>query len=601
MLKTVCFLFMVFAVGLRPAFCQYYFTGKTTSSNGTPIAFVKLFLGQQATLHQSGSGGLFGILWASAQDSVVALAPGFDTLRAVLRHGAPNELVLRPNAHQQAQLQLENRLSSLTQNLLKDPDYVRQVSGESYTEMIENGFVDAFRFPQTGFSPNVNSAAYSNMRRLLHAQSRVPTNAIRVEEMLNYFGLKCAAPPVGNALFNLETRLTDCPWQPGHLLLFVSAQAKKLNLDSVPPANLVFLIDNSGSMEAENKLPLLKTGFKMLVQTLRSVDKVSIVTYGGAAGIALPPTSGQFKAKIDSAIDDIVAGGSTPGSNGIVLAYELATTNPIPNGNNRVILATDGDFNVGAFTDKALEELIASYKNTGVYLTCLGVGMGNYKDSKIELLAKHGNGNFAYLDSEAEAQKVLVKELTQSLYAVAVNVNVELELNPSMVRRYKLLGYDNRLEAIRTGAGKLMGGEIGSGHALVSVLELQPMDTTARWRAQVQNQMVGKVALAYALPTAPADAQWFTQDVAFEYLPLEQMGKPWQMSAAIAMWGHMLRHTERVTIQNFDRLNAIAAQAVDSLLAPQAEFLRLIGLSQRLYAPANERRKKPWIKTKKRL
>jgi Ca-activated chloride channel family protein len=597
--RQVCIILLLLAGVTQPAFGQYYFTGTTVSGDGTPIAFVKLFLGKQAMLHQSGSGGLFGIPWAQNTDSVVGVAPGYDTLRTVLRANGPNSLVFQPNLHHQNRLQLEHRLNSLTQNLLKDPDYERQVViGESYTEMVENGFVDAGRFPKTGFSPNVNSAAYSNIRRFINSQSRVPSNAIRIEEMLNYFGLNCTTKPVGNDVFSVETRISDCPWQPGNLLLFVNAQAQKLNLDDVPPANLVFLIDNSGSMNEPNKLPLLKTGFKLLVNTLRSVDKVAIVTYGGSAGIALPPTSGLQKAKIDSAIESITPGGSTPGSNGIVLAYELATTNPIPNGNNRVILATDGDFNVGITNDESLVQLIESYKNTGVYLTCLGVGMGNYKDSKIEVLARHGNGNFAYLDTEAEAEKVLVKELTRSLYAVAVNVTVELTLDDKLTKRYRLMGYDNRLEALRVGANKLIGGEIGSGYALVSVLELEPVDSAAGWRMANENEQMGTVAVSYALPGAPADAQQALHSVPFNHASFATIDRRLQLAAAVAMWGNMLRHPERISEGDFTLLENIARQAVDPTNPQQAEFLKLVLQSKQLYQPVEKPNRKKWLKPK---
>ena len=590
-------LFVLCCGGVVPGvFGQYYFTGTTVTDNDKPLAFVKLFLRSNATMQVSGSTGVFGIPAFEKSDTVICILEGYDTLLTVLMAGGPNKLVLRPNHHLQQQLQQRFRLNSLTQNLLRDPEYVRQIIGESYSETVENGFVETDRFPKTGFSPNVNNAAYSNIRRLIKTKNLVPPNAVRLEEMLNYFGLSCVAPPGKNAVFNIETRLTDCPWHRNNLLLFINAQAKQLNLDKVPPANLVFLIDNSGSMDAPNRLPLLKAGFKMLVKTLRDTDRVAVVTYGGSAGIALPPTRGSYKAKIDSAIESITPGGATPGSNGIILAYQLATTNPIPDGNNRVILATDGDFNVGLSSELELENLIESYKNSGVYLTCLGVGMGNYKDSKIEVLARHGNGNFAYLDSEAEAEKVLVKELTQNLYAVATDVTMQLSLNAALANQYRLIGYDNKLIAIKDTSSQLLGGDIGSGYSLVSVLEIEPKDSTASWRIANDGGSLGHLNLQYNLPQGAAELQTVNQSISFNYLPINEVDRNLKFAAAVVMFGNMLRKPETVTAQQYAQLRQMVNESYNPINTQQAEFLQLIEEARRIYFPEKKDTRKKWLK-----
>ena len=264
----------------------------------------------------------------------------------------------------------------------------------------------------------IDKASYSNVRRFLNMGSTIPPDAVRIEELLNYFNFGYTDPPA-DSCFVLRSRLSECPWNPANRLLFLRVCARKLDPSRIPPANLVSLIDVSGSMDLPNKLPLIKSATSLLINNLRAIDTVSIVTYGSSVSVALQPTSGENKKKILEAIDDLEPGGATPGEAGIRAAYRMAKSQYIKGGNNQVILATDGDFNEGETSEEELEKLVVEYKRWGVYLTCLGVGMGNYKDSKLEVLAKKGNGNFAYIDDEQEAEKVLVREFTQTVYAVA--------------------------------------------------------------------------------------------------------------------------------------------------------------------------------------
>lgn len=570
---------------------QYYLAGTTSDSSNKPIPFVKMRLHSTGLMYESGGSGGFGIPSPNKKDSVTCVVAGYDTLRTLVNAGNTNLLILTLSRQNVINPIETNRLSSLTKNLLEDPTYKLQAFGESYSEVIENGFVKTTDFPTTGFSPDGSNASYSNIRRFINNELPVPPDAVRMEELLNYFSLSCASPPVNGQLFNVDTRVTDCPWNSGKKLLYVNAQAKTLELDKVPPANLVFLIDNSGSMDLPNRLPLLKSAFQMLVKNLRDIDRVAIVTYGGTAAIALPPTPGSQKDKINKAIREIVPGGATPGSFGIQLAYQLATTNKIARGNNRVILATDGDFNVGITEEKELETLIEQYKNTGVYLTCLGVGMGNYKDSKIEVLAKHGNGNFAYLDKETEAEKVLVKELTQNLYAVASDVTVHVDFNPSLVKQYRLIGYDNRKDAVKDSSSKLLGSEIGSGYSMVSVFEIEPADTSAAWLQKTIGLNIGSIRIDAIETKTGKKAGLPLQSIPFNYLPFNETDRRLRLATAITMFGTILRHSPFSANINFDQVMQIAGASIDNNDALQSEFVQLVQSADLIYFPDKKKKR----------
>ncbi len=299
----------------------------------------------------------------------------------------------------------------------------------------------------------------------------VPPDAIRLEEMLNYFNIHYEAP--GNdSNFSFRSAISRCPWNTANDLLFLHICARKAELKNIPPANLVFLIDVSGSMDLPNRLPLLKSAFSLMVNNLRDQDTVSIVVYGGMNGVWLTPTGGADKKKILESIAELEPGGPTPGEGGIRAAYRLAQSTFIKDGTNRVILATDGDFNVGQQSEEELNQLINGYRNSGIYLTCLGVGMGNYKDSKLEVLANRGKGNFAYLDNEKEAEKVLMEEFSQTVYSVAEDAFVDMQIDPGVVKNYRLIGFDNKSNALQDTSNILQGGEVGSGYSLIAMVEL---------------------------------------------------------------------------------------------------------------------------------
>ena len=354
---------------------------------------------------------------------------------------------------------------------LRDKD---AANTEGYDVISENPFLTTASAPRSTFSIDVDHASYSNVRRFLRQGQQPPRDAVRLEELINYFPYDLPAPRGADPV-TITTEVSTAPWNPAHRLVRIGLKGRPINVDSLPPNNLVFLIDVSGSMESEDKLPLLKSAFRLLVNELRPQDRVALVVYAGNAGVVLPPTSGSQKDSILDAIERLEAGGSTAGGAGIRLAYDVAKESFMPNGNNRVILATDGDFNVGVSSDAELVQLIERRREQGTFLTVLGFGTGNVKDSKMEKLADKGNGNYAYVDNIMEARKVLVTEMGGTLLTIAKDVKLQIEFNPTRVGAYRLLGYENRLlrdEDFKDDTKDA--GELGSGHAVTALYELIP-------------------------------------------------------------------------------------------------------------------------------
>jgi Ca-activated chloride channel family protein len=350
----------------------------------------------------------------------------------------------------------------------------RQLESESYKGFSENRFTDPATTPLSTFAIDVDAASYSNLRRFINNGSMPPKDAVRIEEMINYFTYDLPAPANG-APVAIHTELSSAPWNPQHRLLRIGLKAKTIKTEKLPPANFVFLIDVSGSMSDFNKLPLIKSAMKMLTDQLREKDQVSIVTYAGNAGLRLPVTPGIQHIKIKEAIETLDAGGSTAGGAGIKLAYKIARAHFIKGGNNRIIMATDGDFNVGASSDDDMEQLIAKESRSGVSLSVLGFGMGNIKDSKMETLADKGHGNYAYIDNISEARKSIVTEFGATLFTVAKDVKLQVEFNPAKVQAYRLLGYENRLlEKEDFNNDHKMGGDMGAGHTVTALYEIIP-------------------------------------------------------------------------------------------------------------------------------
>ncbi|MEO7291967.1 MAG: von Willebrand factor type A domain-containing protein, partial [Ginsengibacter sp.] len=490
LLITTLFLFLYCNIA-----AQYYIRGEVKDEKNQPLQNVKIYLHSNRLLYFSGNTGGFGILTSKFLDSLTFNADDYE----------PKSISVKADTYQEVYLKMLFPITNLQKQTLLTISGSSNISNdqnlfgnESYSNLVENNFIKADKFPSTAFSLRADKASYSNIRRFINQKTEVPADAVRIEEMLNYFNLNYKEPE--NETFNIESQLTSCPWKNDHQLLFINVSAKKLNFENVAPGNFVFLIDVSGSMDLPNRLPLLKTSFQSLVKNLRDKDTISIITYGGSVGIWLPPTSGAEKQKIIKAIEELNAAGDTPGEAALRAAYKLAKTSFITGGNNRIILATDGDFNVGQTTEKELEELITKQRQSGIYLTCLGVGMGNYKDSKIEALAKRGNGNFAYLDDIKEGEKILVKELTQTLYTVANDVTMNVNFNPAMVKEYRLIGYDNKKNAITDSISILEGGEIGSGSGITAVFEIIPAIKDSTSADHLLINTIAILKLNYRLP-----------------------------------------------------------------------------------------------------
>ena len=438
---------------------------------------------------------------------------------------------------------------------LKDGDYNR----EGYANIIENKFLAATQNPLSTFSIDVDEASYTNVRRFIQSGELPPAGAVRIEEMINYFDYDYAQP-VNDDPFNVNTEISDCPWNNQHRLVHIGLQGKNIPLENLPPANLVFLIDVSGSMEDYNKLPLVKASLNMLVTQLRDEDKVAIVVYAGNAGLVLPSTSGSEKTKIREAIDNLEAGGSTAGGDGIKLAYKIARKNFNNAANNRVVLATDGDFNVGLSSDDELVRLIEKERESKVFLSVLGYGMGNYQDSKMQQLADKGNGNHYYIDNINEARKVLVSEFGGTLFAIAKDVKIQIEFNPNKVQTYRLIGYENRILAAEDfNDDKKDAGELGSGHTVTALYEIIPVGVKSEFIKTVdplkyQATKVSAVSIAndneimtiklrYKKPRED-ESKLISQPVIETNLALDKASDNFRFSAAVASFGMLLRNSE---------------------------------------------------------
>ena len=461
---------------------------------------------------------------------------------------------------------------------------------EDYNTFIENPFESPKTAPLSTFSIDVDNASYTNVRRFINNGQSVPKDAVRVEEMVNFFKYTYPQPLKENP-FSINTEYSVSPWNTNTKLVRIGLQGKIIPTESLPASNLVFLIDVSGSMSDINKLPLLKESLKILVNQLRNEDKISIVVYAGAAGLVLPPTSGSEKQTIISALDKLQSGGSTAGGAGIQLAYKTAEENFIKGGNNRVILATDGDFNVGASSDSDMQTLIEDKRKSGVFLTCLGYGMGNYKDSKMETLADKGNGNYAYIDNIQEANRFLGKEFKGSMFAIAKDVKIQIEFNPIHVKAYRLIGYENRKlrpEDFKNDA--IDAGELGSGHTVTALYEVIPADSKSDFYnepldlkySKVEatgtkfNDELATIKFRYKKPDGDKSIE-LVQVIENKAISLETTSQDFKFSTAVAWFGLKLRDSKLITNKSSDDIKNLAKLGlVNDTEGYKAEFIRLV-------------------------
>jgi Ca-activated chloride channel homolog len=462
---------------------------------------------------------------------------------------------------------------------------------ESYSKINENKFLSASDQPLSTFSIDVDRAAYSNVRRFIENGTKPPPDAVRIEEMINYFTYDYPQPKDQHP-FAVSMEVSKAPWNELHEIVHIGLQGKNIPTDNLPASNLVFLIDVSGSMDEENKLPLVIESFKMLVRQLREQDYVSIVVYAGAAGTVLEPTSGTEKSKILDALEQLHAGGSTAGAEGLRLAYLQAHRHFIKEGNNRIIIATDGDFNVGESSDEAMEELITEKRKEGIFLTVLGYGMGNYKDSKMEILADRGNGNYAYIDNISEARKVFVNEFGGTLFTIAKDVKIQVEFNPARVQAYRLIGYENRLlQTEDFNNDKKDAGDLGSGHTVTALYEIVPVGVTSQFynidslkyqktksstTTMQDSDEVLTLKLRYKQPHE-SSSHLIQRTLSGSAVSFQESSDNVKWASSVAAFGMLLRESDYVTNFSADKVAALAESAKGKDQdGYRAEFLKMV-------------------------
>lgn len=464
--------------------------------------------------------------------------------------------------------------------------------GESYGTLVENPFRRAWRHPLSTFSIDVDTASYANVRRFLQHHTRPPKDSVRIEEMVNYFSYNYA-PPKGNDPFSAHVEIAAAPWNPSSRLVRIGLKAKELQRKRRPATNLVFLLDVSCSMTPANKLPLLKRSFRLMLNQLTERDRVAIVVYAGASGLVLPSTSGEHRSTIVNALNRLQSGGSTNGGAGIQLAYQVAVQNYIRGGVNRVILATDGDFNVGVTNHNDLTKLIQRKAKSGVYFSALGFGTGNYNDKLMETLSNKGNGNYAYIDSFAEAKKVLGQQLFGTLVTVAKDVKIQVEFNPHKVESYRLVGYANRmLKAKDFDNDKKDAGDIGAGHTVTALYEvkLATKKTSARrlrYQVKQANPALAKELLNLKLRYKQPDgstSKLLKFPIQDKGKPFSQSSKDFQFASAVAAFGMLLRNSPYRGKATFDSILEIAQSSKGGdEKGYRAEFVRLVKRAKSLY------------------
>ncbi len=468
---------------------------------------------------------------------------------------------------------------------------------EQYDRIEDNPFLSVKGNALSTFSIDVDRASYGNMRRLLNDGQLPPADAVRIEELVNYFPYTLQEPR-GKDPIAITTEVAPAPWQPKHQLVRIALQARRIDVDKLPASNLVFLIDVSGSMQSADKLPLVKESLRLLVNQMREEDRIALVVYAGNAGLVLPSTSGSNKAMITAAIDRLEAGGSTAGGAGLELAYRTALANFLPEGNNRVILASDGDFNVGPSSDAEMERLIEGKRKEGTYLTVLGFGTGNIQDAKMEKLAKVGNGNYAYIDNLNEARKTLVREMGATLVTVANDVKLQVEFNPTAVRAYRLIGYENRLLRNEDFADDAKdAGDIGSGHTVTALYEVVPVGVVNTVKVREADSLRYVTQAATRTPTAGSEllfvklrykqpgtsrSELITHPVRLGAAN-QRTSDDFRFAASVASFGMLLRGSEYKGSATADDVLSGARGALgDDDGQYRAEFVKLVEQWQRI-------------------
>lgn len=566
----------------------------TDASTGTPVASASITTKNGKYAVSSANDGTFSLRVPEQTRAIVITAIGYTREEVILDPLITFiEIKLRPATQRleevvvsaystpsQVERSLQRRSSGISVNRKRRISPVTgmgalhdEFNTEDYDAINENRFLEAAITPLSTFSIDVDGASYSNVRRFLQQGQLPPAGAVRVEELVNYFRYDYPQPTDEHP-FSINTEVGECPWNDQHKLVMIGLQGRTIDVEKLPASNLVFLIDVSGSMMDENKLPLVKASLRLLIEQLREEDRVSIVVYAGNAGLVLPATSGSHKQRIRDAVDALEAGGSTAGGAGIRLAYNVARNNFIRSGNNRVILCTDGDFNVGVSSDAELERMIEEERNSGVFLTVLGYGMGNYKDNKMQKLADKGNGNHSYIDNINEARKVLVSEFGGTLFTIAKDVKLQVEFNPALVQAYRLVGYENRmLNKEDFNNDKKDAGDIGSGHTVTALYEIIPVGVKTKWLEKtdpLKYQNHGKplvhagsemmnIKFRYKKPDASKSV---LMEHAIADRKVSEPSENFRFVAAVAQYGMLLNHSEFRQSSSFNNARSLAAAAI---------------------------------------
>ncbi|WP_257667616.1 vWA domain-containing protein [Parapedobacter tibetensis] len=588
-------------------------------ANGTLLAGVSVKVEGHNARAQTDANGHYSIALAKGDKYLVFQFIGYETQRMGIGKSDKLDVWLNPSVQALEEIvvvgngtQLKNvligRVAGVTTGTRhriayeSRPPMLYAMDSESYKGITENRFFNPKSEPLSTFAIDVDAASYSNVRRFINNGQLPPTDAVRIEEMVNYFQYNLKGPSNGDPVA-IHTELSIAPWNPKHQLLRIGLKAKSVPTDQLPPSNLVFLLDVSGSMASMNRLPLVKASMKMLVDQLRDNDHVSIVTYAGTSELKLERTPGNQKTKIKDAIDGLVASGSTAGGAGLKLAYRTAREHFIKGGNNRIILASDGDFNVGPSSDGDMEHLIAKERESGVSLSVLGFGMGNLKDSKMELMANKGHGNYAYIDNIMEARKAMVTEFGGTLFTVAKDVKIQVEFNPAKVQAYRLVGYENRLlEKEDFNNDQKLGGDMGVGHTVTALYEIVPVGVKSDYPGDVDplkyQQTKGNTVVSNSSEVAnikfrykdPHGEKSRMQQVAIADKPqdLSKTSEDFRFASAVAELGMLLRDSEYKQQSGYDELiaRAKAAKGVDGE-GYRAEFIRLAE-SAKLLSKSND-------------
>lgn len=581
---------------------QHKLTGIVTdTSTHQPIAGVTVKVKGTSTGSMTDTAGKYELQLPPGDQTLVFSSIGYDTkelplLRktVALNKFAPYNIELKASRQQLSEVIVAGYI---TAQRYTSSGSVSTINGgyiekEEYAPISGNAFIDVEAHPLSTFAADVDRASYTNVRRFLNQDRLPPADAVRVEELINYFDYQYK-PPTGNDPVAIYTDMIQCPWEPHHQLVRIGVKAMEVSNEKLPPANLVFLIDVSGSMGAPNKLPLVIQSLKALAQQLRPIDQVAIVVYAGAAGIVLPATPGSEKIAIMDALDKLEAGGSTAGGAGIQLAYNTAAANYLKNGNNRVVLATDGDFNVGISSESDLEQLISGEKEKGIFLSVLGFGMGNLKDNKLETLADKGNGNYAYIDTYEEARRTLVTEFGGTLFTVAKDVKLQVAFNPHFIGSYRLIGYEDRLlNPEDFNDDKKDGGEMGAGHTVTALYEIAPpeddhlpyslkMDQSDRLMAY-WNEDALTVNLRYKKPTSNS-SRVFSRSMRWHVTQLNRVPDDFKMATAVAAFGMLLRNSPFKGKSTYAQVLSLAESAKGAdAEGYRAAFIQLVKKAQLL-------------------